>query len=176
MFNRRGTPLPLLLLLTGKAHQHIAQIPAVQVLVYDYASLPSEPLHRDIELTQQILTEAGRSLRVALCTGVPGGLCATAVSSSWRLIIRVYPGGSKLNYSLVRPSQVRSIAYRQGGTYCSIFLQQVRDAASDANVPWVTSLAYATAHEVGHRLLGADAHTQTTEILTQVPLYEGEPQ
>jgi hypothetical protein len=27
------------------------------------------------------------------------------------------------------------------------------------NIPWSTVLAYATAHEVGHLLLGADGHT-----------------
>jgi hypothetical protein len=159
MFNRRGTLLPLLLLAASKAHQLTAQAPAVQVLVYEFASLPSKPLHRDIKLTQQILTEAGLSLRVDLCPSEPGAHCATAMSSSRRLIIRVIPGGPELDSNVVRPSLAQSIADRQGGTYCSIFLQRVRDAAADANVPWTILLAYTTAHEVGHLLLGADAHT-----------------
>ena len=46
----------------------------------------------------------------------------------------------------------------EGGTYGSVFLSRVKDAAAEANVPWDIVLANAIAHEGGHLLLGA-AHT-----------------
>jgi hypothetical protein len=52
-----------------------------------------------------------------------------------------------------------SIAGPEGGTYASVFLSRVKDAAAEANVPRDIVLAYAIAHEVGHLLLGANAHT-----------------
>ena len=60
---------------------------------------------------------------------------------------------------LRRPPLGQSFADHQGGTYGSVFLERVQDAAGEANIPWVTLLAYAVAHEVGHLLLGAEAHT-----------------
>jgi hypothetical protein len=52
-----------------------------------------------------------------------------------------------------------SFADRNGGSCASVFLERVTDEAAEANVPRVTVLAYAAAHEVGHLLLGNEAHT-----------------
>jgi Zn-dependent peptidase ImmA (M78 family) len=38
-------------------------------------------------------------------------------------------------------------------------MERVQDAAAEANVPRDTVLAYAIAHEIGHLLLGDNAHT-----------------
>jgi len=52
----------------------------------------------------------------------------------------------------------QSFADHNGGKYATVFLGRVQDEAAAASVPWVAVLAYATAHEVGHLLLG-QAHT-----------------
>jgi hypothetical protein len=53
----------------------------------------------------------------------------------------------------------QSIADHEGGTYATVFLDLVEDAAANAGLPRTLVLAYAAAHEVGHLLLGDDAHT-----------------
>jgi len=58
-----------------------------------------------------------------------------------------------------RPPLGQSFADADGGKYASVFLERVQDEALSANVPWVIVLAYATAHEIGHLLLGNQAHT-----------------
>jgi hypothetical protein len=53
----------------------------------------------------------------------------------------------------------QSFADNKGGTYASVFLASVQDQAAEANVPWITVLAYAAVHEIGHLLLGNQTHT-----------------
>ena len=53
----------------------------------------------------------------------------------------------------------QSFADHEGGTYASVFLASVQDQSAEANVSWVTVLAYSAAHEIGHLLLGNQAHT-----------------
>ena len=52
-----------------------------------------------------------------------------------------------------------SVAGHDGGTYATVFLKPAEEKASDANLPRTIVLAYAAAHEVGHLLLGDQAHT-----------------
>jgi hypothetical protein len=53
----------------------------------------------------------------------------------------------------------QSIAGHDGGTYGTIFLEPAEEEASEANLPPVIVLAYAVAHEIGHLLLGDQAHS-----------------
>jgi hypothetical protein len=46
----------------------------------------------------------------------------------------------------------------RNGTSGGVYIQRVQDAVVGANVPWVIVLAYAVVHEVGHLLLGDQAH------------------
>ena len=59
---------------------------------------------------------------------------------------------------MLRPPLGQSLADHEGGTYSSVFLERVQDAAAEANVPWDIVLAYAAAHETVI-LLGSEAHT-----------------
>jgi hypothetical protein len=58
-----------------------------------------------------------------------------------------------------RPPLGQSFVDSEGGSYASVFVAPVQDQAAAANVPWVIVLAYAAAHEIGHLLLGDQAHT-----------------
>ena len=52
-----------------------------------------------------------------------------------------------------------SVAGHDGGTYATVFLKPTEEKAADANLPRTIVLAYAAAHEIGHLLLGDQAHT-----------------
>jgi hypothetical protein len=159
MSNRSCSILLLFLALAGNAKTLTAQSSAVQVEVYDYADLKPESLHKVVTLTQQILAGAGLSVQVQLCRGSLAVSCEGLSGSTRSLVVRVAAGGSKTMDSALRAPLGQSIADHQGGTYASIFMERIQDAAAEANVPWNTVLAYAVAHEVGHLLLGSDAHT-----------------
>jgi hypothetical protein len=159
MSNRCCSILFLLLALAGNVNTLLAEAPALQVQVYDYADLEPGPLHKAVALTQEILTSAGVSVQVKICRGSSAVSCDAGVGSARYLVIRIVAGGTKMNDSVVHPHMGQSVADQKGGTYSSIFLERVQDAAAEANVPWDTVLAYAAAHEVGHLLLGSEAHT-----------------
>jgi hypothetical protein len=52
-----------------------------------------------------------------------------------------------------------SIAGHDGGTYGTVFLKPAEEKASEAHLSRNIVLAYAAAHEIGHLLLGDQAHT-----------------
>lgn len=105
------------------------------------------------------MAAAGLSVQIKLCRGVGAAPCESQTGSTRSLLIRVVAGGSKTKDSVLHPPLGQSMADREGGTYSSLFLERVQDAAAEANVPWDIVLAYAAAHEVGHLLLGSEAHT-----------------
>jgi hypothetical protein len=159
MSNRSCSILCIFLALAGNANTLTAQASAVQVKVYDYANLKPESLHNVVALTQQILAGAGLSVQVQVCRGSLAVSCEDQSGLIRRLTVRLVAGGSKTKDSVLRAPLGQSMADHLGGTYASIFMERIQDAAAEANVPWDTVLAYAVAHEVGHLLLGADAHT-----------------
>ena len=159
MSNRSCSILFLFLALAGTAKTLTAQSSAVQVKVYDYADLKPESLHKVVALTQQILTGAGLSVQVELCRGSLAVSCEGQGGLIRNLVVRVVAGESKTKDSVLRAPLGQSMADHQGGIYASIFMERIQDAAAEANVPSDTVLAYAVAHEVGHLLLGDNAHT-----------------
>jgi hypothetical protein len=159
MSNRSCSILLLFLALAGNAKTLTAQASAVQVKVYDYADLKPESLHKVVALTHEILAEAGLSVQVELCRGNLAVSCDGQSGLIRSLVVRVVAGASKTNDSVLRAPLGQSMADHQGGTYASIFMERIQDAAAEANVPRDTVLAYAIAHEVGHLLLGDNAHT-----------------
>jgi len=158
--SRRSCLIPLLFLaLGGSATTVSAQSPAVQVQIYDYAELKPGALHDLVALTQGILVDAGVSVEVRLCRGNLALPCESQPGGVRLLMIRVVAGETKRMSNVRRPPLGQSFADYRGGTYASVFLERVQDAAAGANVPWVIVLAYAVVHEVGHLLLGDQAHT-----------------
>jgi hypothetical protein len=150
--------LQVLALIGNSTTMLSGQTPTVQVQVLDYADLKPAALHDFVARTHQILVDAGLSVQVKLCRGNLAMACESETGVR-RLVIRLVAGEAKKMSNLRRPPLGQSFADHQGGMYASVFLERVQDAAAGANVPWVTLLAYATAHEVGHLLLGDEAHT-----------------
>lgn len=158
MSNRGYLLLLLLLMLADNADTVSAQSSAVQVQVYDYAGLNPVALHEFIARTQEILASAGVSLEVDACAR-GAAPCKSHTGSSRQIVIRVVADTGK-NMKNVRLETLGvSIADHDGGTYASVFLKPAEEKASEANLPRIIVLAYAAAHEIGHLLLGDQAHT-----------------
>jgi hypothetical protein len=148
------------LTLAGDTKYPFAQTVALQVQVYDYAGLNPAALHELLTHTRQILTNTGVAVEVNLCGRVASATCESLNGSSRRVVIRVVPTGSATNGRSSRWQPLgQSIADHDGGTYASIFLQPAEEKASEANLSPIDVLSYAATHEVGHLLLGDQAHT-----------------
>ena len=158
MKNRGCFLLLLLLVLAGNANTVSAQTSALQVQVHDYTGLSPAALHEFITRTQEILASSGVSLEVDACArgATP---CESHTGSSRQVVIRVVADTGK-NMKSVRAEKLgMSVAGHDGGTYATVFLKPAEEKASDANLPRSIVLAYAAAHEIGHLLLGDQAHT-----------------
>lgn len=151
--------LLLSLALTGNAKNVSAQAAALQVQVYDYAGLSPAALHEFVTRTQAILTGSGISVEVDACARGVATPCESRRGSSRQLVIRVVGGTTRSGTNVRWQHLGRSIASHHGGTYASVFLKQAEDEAAETNLPLLVVLAYAAAHEVGHLLLGDEAHT-----------------
>jgi hypothetical protein len=151
--------LLLFLGLAGNATSVSGQTVALQVRVYDYSGLSAEALRSFITGTQRILTGAGISAEVDACPMGVASPCESRHGSSRQVTIRVVAAAPS-SYKRARWQHLgQSIADHEGGTYATVFLDLVEDAAANAGLPRMLVLAYAAAHEVGHLLLGDDAHT-----------------
>jgi len=159
MSNRGVLALSLLLSVVVSVNRLSAQTAAVQVQVLDYADLKPAALHQLTARIQDILVGAGISVQVRLCRGSLAVPCEMQTGRTRRLVVRVLAGEAKSMSNVRRPPLGQSFTDHGGGTYASVFLGRVQDVAAEVNVPWMIVLSYAAAHEVGHLLLGEDAHT-----------------
>jgi hypothetical protein len=131
---------------------------ALRVEIYDYANLEPDAVRGIVTTTQQILARTGMSVQVSLCHGNDAVSCDNPSGEGLPLVVRIIPGGAK-TMSNVRSERLgQSYVDHDGGIVASVFLAGARKQAAAANVPWITVLSYAAAHEVGHLLLGDRAH------------------
>jgi len=134
-----------------------AETTSVNILTYDYAGLERADLENFLVLTHKILADTGLSIRVSLCRG-SASLSCHGVAASRQVVVRIFARDAKSwNDPKWRPLG-QAYADHHGGTMASVFVTPVRAQAADANVSWVMLLSYAAAHEVGHLLLGDQAH------------------
>ena len=111
-----------------------------------------------VTTAQQILARTGMSVQVGLYRGNGAVSCDNQAGERQPLVVRIIPGGAK-TMSNVRSERLgQSYVEHDGGIVASVFLAGARKQAAAANVPWITVLSYAAAHEVGHLLLGDRAH------------------
>lgn len=154
MWNRVSSLLLLYLAVAGYAENVSGYPVALQVQVYDYAGLGPAGILDFVTRTEHILAGSGISVEVDACGGLSTP-CASRQGNSKQVVIRVLDViAQKSKHDLGE-----SIVSRDGGTYGSVFLRAAQDKAAEANVPRLLVLAYAAAHEVGHLLLGNEAHT-----------------
>ena len=132
---------------------------ALQIQVYDYANIEQVALDRLLSSTHEILATAGIPVQVSLCRGQGAVSCESAEPQTQPLVVRIVPGYAKTSSNARREPLGQSYAGHDGGSVASIFLAPAREQAAAVNVPWLTVLSYAAAHEIGHLLLGDQAHT-----------------
>jgi hypothetical protein len=127
----------------------------LRIQIYDYSSMRAKPLAGFASLVQGIIESAGASVEVAVCRGSTAVRCEEDGS----LQVRVLPGYAKQMTNARRPPLGTAFATRSGGRYCTVFLGEVKDQAASGDATWLLVLAYTAAHEIGHLLLGNEAHT-----------------
>jgi hypothetical protein len=161
MSNRGHLSLSLFVALAGVMS---AQTTPLQVQFYDYAGLRPAALHEFVLRVDKIMSGAGLSIKVKVCDRNKNNnndetSCESQTGRVRRLVVRVLTGEAKTRRDARRLPLGQSFANHEGGTYASVFVGAVQDQAADADIPWITVLAYAAAHEIGHLLLGSQAHT-----------------
>jgi hypothetical protein len=149
----------LILALLVLASELSAQTVAVEIHVYDQAGLQPPTFQKLVTQTQKILAETGLSIQVKACERSLSIVCESQTDKTRYLVVRVVAGGPKKMKNVRRSPLGQSFTDADGGKYASVFLERVQDEAAFSNIPWITVLAYATAHEIGHLLLGNQAHT-----------------
>jgi hypothetical protein len=157
--SNRGCYLLLLFLALVSDAKGLPAPAAVQVQVYDYTGLSSAALHAFITHTQEILTGAGISVEVDACPRRVSTACESRRGSFRQVAIRVVAKAPRNSDQARRQHLGQSIATHEGGTYATVFLELAEEEAATANLPRILVLSYAAAHEVGHLLLGDEAHT-----------------
>jgi hypothetical protein len=133
--------------------------PQLQVQVYDYAGLYPAAFEAFRRQLEEILVRNGLSVDVNLCTKPNSAQCDQPPAKSRCLLVRVVPRqpGTEANTSRLPLGQ--SFVDDVGGKYATVFLEPVVERATEADVSWEIVLGYAAAHEIGHLLLGSQAHT-----------------
>lgn len=158
MSNRGRFFLLLFLTLARNTKPLFAQPSAVQVQVYDFAGLSAAAMRQFVPKIQEILSSSGVSLEVDACPRA-GGPCEGRAGSSRQIVIRIIADGPAKQKNVDLCTLGQSIAGPDGGTYATIYLKSAENEASEANLPRTVVLAYAAAHEIGHLLLGNQAHS-----------------
>jgi hypothetical protein len=140
------------------ALQASAQTRMLELQIHDYAGLQPSTLQSFSNYTLGILSSAGVSIQLNICSGA--NTCEVQSTMARILVLRIVAGSARKMNNVFRSPLGQSYADHTGGTYASVFLEPVQVQAAEADVPWPMVLAYAAAHEVGHLLLGDQAHTQ----------------
>ena len=140
------------------ANQSTGKTVGVEVEIYDYAGLEPSALQRFARSTQEIVGGTGISIQVVLCQRTTAASCEIPDHRE-KLLVRVVPGSAKKMKNALYSPLGQSFADHSGGKYASVFLECIEDQAREANIPWLTLLNYSAVHEIGHLLLGDQAHT-----------------
>jgi len=149
----RNCLIPVLLLLADLASAQAA----VELHVYDHAGLSHVVLQSFVKQTEEIFSKAGLPIQISICARA--NACETDSMAAKILMLRIVPGSSRRMNNVLRSPLGQSFADHRGGAYASVFLEPVQQQAANNDVPWLTVLAYAASHEIGHLLLGDQAHT-----------------
>ena len=159
MFTRGRLFLHLSLLSFGAVSISPAGAAALEVHVHNGAELKPVILDRLLSDLQAILASAGASADVRTCRGENVSWCNNPSAGARVLYLEILAGTGEKIKDIRHPPLGRSVA-NAGGDYATIYLATVQSLAERANVPWTAVAPYAAAHEIGHLLLGSNAHTR----------------
>jgi hypothetical protein len=135
-----------------------AENPQVTVCVYDDARVPREILARAEGRAAKIFEQAGVNVNWLDCSPSNSTRCAAPLESGGRvrLDLRITP-----NAAATTKDQIFGVAYLAPdgtGQYGDVFWQRAKDLQTSSKVDLASILASVMAHEMGHLLLGSNAH------------------
>jgi hypothetical protein len=132
--------------------------PQVIVSVYDHAGVPAKALLKAEKEVDRLLGQASVSVVWVNCPGKNSGVSACGdESTTTQLIVRIVP----------RALTLSDIAYGAAflgadgrGQYADVFFASVRQLEhEEPRTNQAQVLGYVIAHEIGHLLLGSNAHS-----------------
>ena len=145
--------------LSASSQANSAENPQVTVSVYDYAQLPRDTLTRAEQQATTIFSHVGLDITWLNCTQTDGGSGSTAcneMDGPIHLILRIT---SNLASSTKDTAfGIAHLASDGTGKYGDVFWKRVRDLQANSKIDVVFILANVMAHEMGHLLLGSNAH------------------
>jgi hypothetical protein len=158
MLIRGQVVLSVSLLFLETAQINLAVPTRLEVLVHDDAGLNTNTLDQCLLKVRAILISAGATVEIRLCPNERSLPCEPSKDARF-VDLRILPGASKIMKNVRRPPLGQSFPSETGGVYAKVYLESVQRQAEAAGVPWTTLLSYAAVHEIGHLLLGSNAHT-----------------
>jgi len=145
--------------LWGSTSRTFAENPQVTVSLYNDAQVPSDTLRRAEQQAARIFSGAGFDVTWLRCTHINSGDGATACSSfevPGHVAVRIiaYSPRSKSDAAF----GVAFLAPDGTGRYSDVFWEKAQGLHANSNVDLGRILGSVIAHEMGHLLLGSNAH------------------
>jgi hypothetical protein len=134
--------------------------PKIYVLVYNYAPLPSQLLHRAEEQASQIFRRAGVEIIWVDQSSLrhrPGRYSLKDMD----LILRILPQPRATLSSQTALGEALPCQVGQDLCLASVFYSRVQQLVQNRIVPLNIVLGHAMAHELGHLLLGSNSHDES---------------
>lgn len=144
--------------LLARSPMSFAENPQVTVSVYDDAHVPREILARAEGRAAKIFGQVGVKVNWLDCNLTNSIHCATAfeIDSAVQLNLRITPNIA--NSTSDTAFGVAYLATDGTGRYADVFWKRAQDLQANSKVDPALILASVMAHEVGHMLLGSNAH------------------
>jgi len=145
--------------LLAPAPVSFAENPQIAVSVYDDAGVPGDVLASAEGRAAKIFQRAGLEVSWLTCARPNYASCATAsdeIGGPVHLVLRIKPNGA--SWTSDTACGVAYLASDGTGQYGDVFWRRARDLQTSSKVDLATILASIMAHELGHLLLGSNAH------------------
>lgn len=132
----------------------------ITVLLYDYVNLHADMRSDAVSTAHRILSQAGVPTVFVPChsqgTATGDAACTGSLGSS-KVMLRIFQpwlaqDGKQVGYAIIAP---------KGSAYITVFVDPAVRRARLASLTEGCLLGHAIAHELGHLLLGAGAHSST---------------
>jgi len=145
--------------LWGSTSKTFAENPQVTVSIYNDAQVPSDTLRRAEQQAARIFSRAGFDVTWLNCTHVNSGRGAAACNEidapghlALRITARLASSTSDAAFG------VAFLAADGTGRYSDVFWKRAQELHANSNVDLGEILGSVMAHEMGHLLLGSNAH------------------
>ncbi len=135
--------------------------PQVTVNIYNDAQVPTQVLTQAIEEATRIFRKIGVDTVWMECPSPRADAVRASgchpPSGPAVLALRIVPWSSKLGQAVFGSA---FLSHEGEGTYCDVFYDSAQKLHQDWHVSLSQILGHTMAHEVGHLLLGTNAHSQ----------------